>query len=252
MGTLAAGDRLAIGGNNPPEDTPFGQSEQEINDLYGEAKLWLDGEGVKSQADADGVSKLIDLLRTAIKTADERRRIESEPYDKAKLEIQARYGPLIADNKSQKGKAVLALEVCKQALTPWLERLDAEKRAVADAARIEAERKAAEATAAMRAARFDDLESRERAEALLKEAERAETEANKAAKDKAHAHGGSRAIGLRTRHRAEITDHVEFARYCWANHRDEMLAFLQTMAQRMADNKQRNLPGVTVHTERNV
>jgi hypothetical protein len=242
-------NQLATIGHNR---SPFELSEEEIEGLCEEARLWLDGAGVRTQVDADGIGKLIDLLRAAIKRADERRKVECEPHDKAKLEIQARYGPLIADNKSQKGKAVLALETCKQALTPWLTRLDEEKRAAAQVAALEADAKATAATQAIRAAKFDDLESRERAEALLKEAERAEIEAKIAAKDKAHAHGGARAIGLRTSYRAEITDPVVFARYCWLNHNVEMLGFLMTIAQRLLDGKQRNLPGVTVHEERKV
>ena len=60
----------AIGHNNPPEPTPFDLSKAEIESLYMEAKNWLDGEGVTTEAQAEAVSKLIDLLRKAEKAAE--------------------------------------------------------------------------------------------------------------------------------------------------------------------------------------
>ena len=103
-----------IGHNSEP--TPFRQSREEIEALFVEAGHWLDGSGVQSEADATAVSKLLDLLRQAEKRADERRKEEAEPHDKAKAEIQARYGALIGNTKTVKGKAILAMECCKKAL----------------------------------------------------------------------------------------------------------------------------------------
>jgi hypothetical protein len=239
-----------IGHNQPPEPTPYEASREEIDALCMEASNWLDGDGVNTQADADAVSNLLDMIRQAVKRADERRVAEAKPFDEAKAEIQARYNPLIQDGKNAKGKAVLAAETCKAALAPFLMKQEAEKRAIAEAARREAEAKAAEAEAAMRESRQTDFAARQHAEDLLQEAKRAEAIATKAENDKARAKGGARSVSLRTRWRAEVTDMKEYARFVWSENHGELLTFLEGLAQRQADAGRRNLPGVTLHEER--
>jgi hypothetical protein len=239
-----------IGHNNPPEPTPFEASRDEIDGLFGEAKNWLDGSGVQSQADADGVSKLLDMIRKATAAAEARRKAENKPFDDGKAEVQARYNTLIGDTKASKGKAVLASEVCKQALSPWLQKLDAEKRAAAEKARAEADEKNRLAQEALRASQVTDLAAREAAEELNREAKAAEAAARRAENDKAQAKGGARAIGLRTTYRPEITDPTAFAKWVWLNHKSEMLGHLQTIAERHVANGSRSMPGITVHEER--
>jgi hypothetical protein len=239
-----------IGHNNPPEPTPFEQSREEIDGLFLEASNWLDGEGVNSQEDADAVSKILDMIRQAVRRADERRIAENKPFDDGKAEVQARYNALIQDNKSGKGRAILAAETCKAALAPYLMKVEAEKRAKAEVARKEADAKAATALEAMRASRATDLAERERAEGLLREARAAEVAATRAENDKASAKGGARAVTLRTRYRAEVTDGREYARFVWSEQHGELLTFLEALAQRQVDAGRRTLPGVTVHEER--
>jgi hypothetical protein len=236
--------------NNPPEPTPFDLSKDEIEGLFGEAKNWLDGSGVNSAADAEGVSRLLDMIRKATATADERRKVEAKPFDDGKAEVQTRYGLLIGDTKSVKGKAVLAAECCKRALTPWLDKVEADKRAVAEAARKEADAKAAAAQEALRTSSHDDLLAREAAEEQLREAGKAEAAAKRAEKDKAHAKGGTRAVSLRSTFRPEITDATAFARWLWSDHKQELIGHLMTIAERHVANGARTLPGVTVHEDR--
>jgi hypothetical protein len=230
-----------IGHNQPP--SPFEMSREEIEGLFLEAKNWLDGEGVNSAADADGVSRLLDMLRKAEKRADEARKEEKRPHDEAAKAVQERYKPLLERVK-------LASETCKKALTPWLERVDAEKRAVAETARVEAEQKAAEAQAAIRAARQSDLEEQEHAEALLREAKRAETAANRAENDKAHAKGGDRAVTLRTTYRPFLKDAREAAKHYWLTRRDDMEMFIFELAQKDVRAGHRSIPGFEVIEER--
>lgn len=242
-----------IGHNNPPveiEPTPFEMSEVEIGDLYAEAKNWLDGEPVSSQAQADGLSKLIDELRKAANLADERRKEENRPFDEGKAEVQARYAPLISDTKSVKGKAVLAIDMAKKVLAPWLQKLEDEKRAAAEAARKEAEEKARIAQEAMRASQVHDLEKREAAEALVREAQKAEAAATKAENSKAHATGGTRAMGLRSVWRAEMTDAREAARHYWQTRREEVDAFFQKLADADVHAGKRSIPGFSVTEQR--
>lgn len=242
-----------IGHNNPPveiEPTPFEMSEVEIGDLYAEAKNWLDGEPVSSQAQADGLSKLIDDLRKAAKLADERRIEENRPFDEGKAAVQARYAPLISDTKSVKGKAVIAIDMAKKALAPWLQKLEDEKRAAAEAARKEAEEKARIAQEALRASNVADLEKREAAEALIREAQAAEAAATKAENSKAHATGGTRAIGLRSVWRAEMVDPREAARHYWLTKREEVDAFFQGLADADVRAGKREIPGFLISEAR--
>jgi hypothetical protein len=242
-----------MGHNNPPveiEPTPFEMSQVEIGDLYAEAKNWLDGEPVTSQAQADGLSKLIDDLRKAAKLADERRVAENKPFDDGKAEVQARYAPLIADTKSVKGKAVLAIDMAKQALAPWLQELEAEKLAAAAKARAEADEKLRIAQEALRTSQVADLEKREAAEALIREAERAEAAATKAEGAKAHATGGSRAMGLRSVWRAEMTDGRAAAAHYWTTRRVDVDAFFQGLADADVRAGKREIPGFNIIEDR--
>lgn len=242
-----------IGHNNPPteiEPTPFEMSEVEIGDLYAEAKNWLDGEPVSSQAQADGLSKLIDDLRKAAKLADARRVEENRPFDEGKAAVQERYAPLIADTKTVKGKAILAMEMAKKALAPWLQRLEDEKRAAAEAARKIADEKARIAQEALRASQVDDLAKREAAEALIREAQKAEAKAVFAEGDKAHAKGGTRAMGLRSVWRAEMVDGRAAAGHYWRERRAEVDAFFQGLADADVRAGKRDIPGFLISETR--
>jgi len=239
-----------LGHNNPPEPTPFEESRDEIENLYLEAKNWADGTPIETQAQADEVARLKDLLRAAAKRADERRATENKPFDDGKAEVQARYAPLIADTKSVKGKTVLATEALNRALTPYLQKLERERMAAAQKAREEAEAKQRAAQEAIRTANAADLEAREKAEAMLVEAKKADAAATKAENDKAQAKGSGRAQGLRTSYRAEITDAGAFAKWIWTTRRADMDAFLNDFADRLVREGTHVMPGVTVHHER--
>lgn len=249
---FAADERpITAAHNQPPEPTPFDLSKTEIDDLAEEARNWLDGAGVNSEADADGVSKLIDKLRKAISTADERRKTEKKPHDDAISEIQGRYNALIGETKAVTGTAILAIDVAKKALAPWLAKVEAAQRAAAEAARIAAEEAQAAAIEAMRASRASaDLAAREAAEALAQQAKAADRIATKAENVKAHAKGGTRAIGLRTVWTHKVTDSKALAAYVWTNHRADLDVFLDAFAKRLVDGGNHSIPGVTVTMER--
>ena len=243
--------RLGVGGNNPPEPTPFELARDAIDALYDEAKGWLDGEPVSSQGMADGVAKLLAMLREAVTNADEARKAENVPFDTGKAEVQARYAPLIADTKGQKGKAILAIEICKGSLAPWLDKLDKEKREKAEQARLEAEAKARAAQEAMRAARHDNLEEREHAEELFKDAKKAEVIAGRAARDTAKANTGiGRAVSLRTSYRPVLTDPFAAAQHYWNVSRPDIETLLLSLAERDIRQGRRTIPGFNVIEEK--
>lgn len=238
----------AIGDNNPPEKTPFEIVSERIDDLWTEAQNWLDGSKVETESDAEAVSKLLDLFRKAAAEADDARKAEVKPYDEAKAAIQAKYAPLIADTKAVKGRTVIAIEACKKALAPWLEKKEREQREAAEAARKAAEEKQRIAQEALAKAReADDLAQREAAEQKLQEAKRAEQIASKAEKAKPNVASGGRAIGLRRSYAPELVDGVAAARHYWATRRADMEAFLLDQARKDVAAGVRDIPGFTIN-----
>ena len=66
---MAAAAAVAeIGHNNPPD--PFTAIKVHIDDLMTEARNWCDGAPVETQAQADEVSRLVEMFREARDAAD--------------------------------------------------------------------------------------------------------------------------------------------------------------------------------------
>jgi hypothetical protein len=210
MNAMTTNERVVIGGNKPPL-TPYEQIKREIDDLYLTAMQFLDGEPITTSEMAGEVEKLKDMISKAIKTADEARKAEAKPFDEAKAEIQERYNALIGQTKGVTGTAVLALDVCKKALTPWLVAEQARKDEEARKAREEAERLRQEAIAAHKAAAGDDLAAQVEAEAAIKTANQAERAANSAEK------ATITKTGLRITYHAEVEDAQTLARHVWTH-----------------------------------
>lgn len=246
----AENERAVIGGNNPP--SPYDLVKDKIDGLYDEAKLWLDGESITSQEQADEIQKLMRLIQAAEKEADEARKDEAKPHDDAKTAIQKRYNLLIGKTKSVTGKTVKAVEACKKALAPWLQKLEEERLEREAAAKKEAEAAAQAAMEAMRQRTGDNLEQSERAEQLVKDAKAAEAVARRIGNEKATAKGFGRAASLRTSYVAEVTDYTAFARYVWQHHKVELSSFLDDLARQIVARGNHKIDGVTVREERKV
>lgn len=233
--------RAVMGGNNPPP-SPFEIAEKSVNDVYDEAKLWLDGGKVDSQQLADGIANLLAELRKAGKVAEDNRKADKKPHDDAGKAVQEQYKPLLE-------KVEQATNACKKALQPWLNKIEDEKREAARKAQEEADKKRREAEDAIRASDATNLEERAAAEALLKDAKKAQTAANAASKQTATA-GGSmgRAVGLRSVWRATMTDPVAAARHFWTqpDTKEELTAFVQGLADKAVRGGARSIPGFDI------
>jgi hypothetical protein len=240
---------LAIAGHNNPPDSPnelsaYEAIKQEIDDLFDEAKNWADGEPVDSQDIADAITALHDNLHDAGKRADEERKLEAKPHDDAKAEIQQRYNLLIGNTKTTgKGKVVLGKETLQALLTPWRNKLVAEKEAAAKAAREEADRIAAEAQAAIRAS-AGNLEEREKAEELLKEAKQVDRWAKR--EDRAATTG----TGLRTVWHAALVDEGQALDWAYGKAPERFKDVVQQMANEAVRAGMRSVPGFRVYDER--
>lgn len=238
--------RAVIGGNNPPEPTPREKASAEIEGLFMEAKNWLDGKPIENEEQAAQINRLDELLLKANQAWDKQRAAEKKPFDDAAREVQAFWKPLL-------DKIALARSTCKQALKPYLEKLEAERQERARLEREEAERKRQEAEAA-RAAVTDtyDLEAKERAEALAKEAQQAEKAARRVENSKAHVGGGTRARGLRKVYVAKIVDYRAFQRFMAENYTADFKKWLDEQAQRLVNGGFKEIPGVKIEEDTRV
>lgn len=247
--TLAVNERAVIGNNMPPMTT-FEAIKINIVDLYEEAKQWLDGTPIETQEQADAVNTLKDSIKKAKKAADEAYEEEVRPHQETVKEIHARYNELTGKNKSVTGLALKAEEACNAALKPYLLELERQQQEKARLAREEADRLQREAVEAMRQRDAANLEQREAAERLVNEAKAAQASAYRAENAKAHAKGEGRATGLRTVHRAVMADKREAAAWVWVDRNDELMAFIQDLADKAVRAGTRTIPGFTVIEEK--
>lgn len=230
---------LAVLGHNEPTPSEFDLIKQEIEDLFMEATNWCDGEPIADVATHDAIEKLYDGLHAAGAKAEKLRVKEKEPFDAAIAEIQARFAPLIADNKSIKGKVTLGKQELSKLLTPWRARVAAEKaaeaRRIAEAA-AEAKRLADEAIRAS----SGNLAAREDAEVLLADAKRLEKTAKRV--DKAATTG----TGLRSVWVVEVEDAEAALDWAFERSPGEFLSVAQTMAEAAVRGGLRVLPGFKI------
>ena len=210
-------ERHGIGANNPPKDV-----FQTIDDLYVEAAAWIDGTDIETDAQAEGLGAIMDLLRAAGKACDAEREEKVAPLNKAKAEIQALYKPAL-DNVDR------ALKAAKVARDKWLKKKQSILDEQALQARIEADRVRREALEAMQASR-GDIVAREVAEAVLEEAKRAEHKAIALAKATPAAIGGRKTVSKTFEY--VLVNSAAAAAYCWKHHRKEMEAAILDLVRK--------------------
>lgn len=215
---------------------------EEIDDLMAEARQWLDGEPISTEQQAEGVSSLLNRLRRVSKGADEARKAEKEPHLEAGRAVDAKWKPITS-------KADLAAATCKQALAPWLQRIEDENRQIAEAAQREADRLAQIAREAHRGA-SGNLAATEDAERLLKAAKAAEKGASRASKAKAHATGGERAVGLRSVWTPTLTDACAALKHYRETQPSELKSWLVEQAEKDVRAGARSIPGFTIEESR--
>ncbi len=211
---------------------PFDAHKTNIDDLFEEAQAWLNGDGVTSEEEAKAVETLLDLAREAKKAADESRKLENEPFDTGKAEVQARYSPVLK-------RADMISETCKQALQPWRMKVEAAKHAKAEAARAEAAKLAQEAQDRMRASTGNVVE-REKAEEALSLAKDAEKFAAKTEKKAAVGNG------LRTSWEPTLTDLNAAVRHYWGINSKAFADMVTSMAVAEVRAGARQIPGFTI------
>ncbi|WPZ05523.1 hypothetical protein [Pelagerythrobacter marinus] len=247
--------RAQIGGNNPPPEEEIKPEWEAVkvhmDDLLTEAENWADGEPISKQEQADKVSDLRRMLQEAARLADKARVAEKKPYDDAIAEIQGRYNEYIAPLKNKKpGSVSKADRALANLLTPWLNKLDEEKRERERKAKEEADAKQAAALAAReQAKKSDDLSEMDKADDLLAAAEEAAATLKVVEREKPQAKGAFRASGLRSVWTASLNEGEggkALVHYAKAQP-DRVKAFLQQLADEDVRRGVREIPGFTIN-----
>ena len=228
-------DRHAIGANNPPK-TVF----ERIDDLYDEAKLWLDGEAITDDAQAEGLGRLMETLKAAGDECEAERATKVKPLNDAKAAIQAVYNPYIA-NKI--GKVAMALGAAKDARDKWLKAKQAVLDEQARIARDEADKARREALEAMQARR-GDLAAREQAEAIAEAARQADFKARAMAKATPQAIGGRKTVSKTFK--PTLVNGGAAAAHYWRTRRVDMETFLIKLAEADVKASKREIPGFDI------
>lgn len=236
-----------IGHNNPPEPTPYEAMKAHIDDLFDEAKNFLDGEPITTQEMADAIDKLKAMALEAEKDGDAQRKVEAKPFDEGKKEVQERWNPLVHDKT---GKCRQIISTCNTALAPFLKAKQDALDAEADRQRKIAADLAAAALAKHQAAQLDNLTEQEEAEAALKEATQAQRLADQASNARAQAKGGKRATSLRDVWTPELTDSMIALKHYRADRPDVLKAWLTEQAEADIDAGKRSIPGFTIKHDR--
>ena len=213
--------RIHIGANGGPPLDPFGAIEHEIEDLFAEAKNFADGQPIDSAEMAEAMTTLYDSLYDAGKRADELRVAEKKPLDEKIKAIQDRYNPLI---QAGKGKVALGKQALGELLTTWRTAVAAKAAEEAAAKRAEAERIAEAAQAAIRAS-SGNLEAREAAEVLLKDAKQADKWAGRAERK------ATTGTGLRTVWATTIADPDAALDWAFGHSPDSFIALALSLAE---------------------
>jgi len=227
--------------SNAPAD-PAVLFAEEIADLMLEARNYLDGEPITTEEQASAVSSLLNRARRVGKDADEARAAEKRPHDDASKAVQAKWKPIVA-------QAELAADTAKEALAPWLRKIEEDQRRTAELARQEAER-LAEVAKAARAETVGDILAKQDAERLAAIAADAQHHATKADKQKAQAKGGERAVGLVDVFTPVLTDAAEALRHYRTSQPDELKAWLLEQARKDVRSGARAIPGFTIEHQR--
>lgn len=238
---MADGATAQLGHNGPPADTPDPYTAIKIHcdDLYERAGPWLTGAPITTDAQAVEVEQFLSDAKEAAAAAEIQRVAEAKPHDDAKAAVQAKFAPLIADNKAQTGTMVRLEKACKALLTPWRTKKQQEAAAAAAAAQAEADRVAKQAADAARAA-SGDLEAAEEAEEAVRAAQQAQRDANRATK------AATTGTGLTTYYEAVMTDQRSAILFYMKDQPAEFAALAQRLADVDVRNGKRALAGFTV------
>lgn len=219
--------------NSPPEAA----FDMAISDLELEARNFLDGARIETQAQADALGIIVTNMRQLRKQADTARADEKRPHDDAGKAVQARYKPII-------DRADRVISVANAPLTDWLARLEAQRVERERLARIAAD-EAAQRLADTQSV-TGDLEAAEAREQAIADAKGAERHARRIERERPAVAGVGRRVALRTYHETTISNGTAALRWFIAHRPDALRAALLALVNQEPLDTRRAIPGVTV------
>ena len=232
-----------IGDNMPPEPTPLEIMTTEVEDLYAEAVMWLDGDPVSTEGQADSLTALKGRLQEAVKTVEAERKKIADPLYAEWKAINAAWKPLTE-------KAEKAVKVAQRALLPWLEAVQAEQRRKAAEAQAEADAAAQrlrdQIAAEKKSSAIADVDRREELEAEAKEAQKI---AARAEKETAVIRGDSGKAYLRTVWRCAVEDRKALLLHYLAIDPEWIEGLLAERAAKDTRGGARMIPGCRIYSE---
>lgn len=117
-----------IGDNEPPEGVlKFEVLRDRIELKAKEAAKRLDGPPIANAAEASKIAIMADELAALWKEADEQRKTERKPHDNALKSIQVMWAPLLLQAETYRNLKF-------KLLTPWANKLEAERRGIIESA----------------------------------------------------------------------------------------------------------------------
>lgn len=146
---LKVNSRLAIGGNNPPEDATE-KLLREARENEKKAKALAEAGEAKTQKAVDAAAVLIASMSSQRSALDEARKKEKEPYLRAGQAVDEKFNPLIASMKAT------GVSVQRQVVDPFLRKQEE----IANAAKAAAQKVIDDAAAAAAAEAKADAEKR--------------------------------------------------------------------------------------------
>ena len=120
-----------LGDNGGPPLDPFAAMALHIDTLIEQAESSAFGNAIATPEQAAQMEVLKGDLKEAVRDMDAARKVEKEPHLEAGKAVDAKWNPSIKRGETA-AKTIATL------LTPWLQKVDAEKEAIAQAKRDEA------------------------------------------------------------------------------------------------------------------
>lgn len=219
-----------IGHNGAPD--PISLALEPFSAILEEAANWLDGALVENDGQLDATETLLKEMKAARKAVDIARDEETKPLHEVWKAAVARWKPT-QDDLDRQVKCIIAAQA------PYKKKLADAKAEAARIAREEADAKAEAARQAHLAANAASIEDQRKADELLKEAEKAQKDANRAAKDGV---GGMRKV-----QKYAIESHKAVLSWIIEHDRDAVTDFLESYVK--SHFKSRQIAGVVVTQE---
>lgn len=228
---MTTDQRLAIGGNNPPD--PIDEALAPYGDAIEEAQNWLDGNPIENEAQLKVTDDLLKTIKGALKDLNAARDDATKPLHEIWKAEVARWKP----TQDDLDRIIKGLIACQD---PFKRALAAQKEAEKRAAWEAAEKAKREAQEAERAAQASDIAAQREAAEKAALAQAALKDASAKQKDTVR--------GMRTVHRYEIEDYRAALHWIAQNDRDAMTAFIEIYVDK--NHKDTEISGVRRWTEK--